>query len=234
MKLPSFNPHLGENREPVGLSRYLDTLLANMGVLLACNVLFVLFSLPVVTAGPALVALNRVCCNVLRGKKSSTADFMEAFKKNFRQGLVLSFTLLPLLVWLPYMAAAELQLWFETGSGAGALCFYTALYLAVLAVAVYLLPLTAHMTAPLPELLRNAALLCVSGKGYTVAATITTGFIFVAILLWLPNTLPLMLLVHFSFLAYNACFFSWKIMSRDIFDRYYERHPEQAERDSYY
>ena len=99
MKLPSFNPYLGNNTQPMGLSRYLDGLLTNMGTLLLCNLYFLLCCIPIITIGPSLLALNKVCTMLVRGKSvHATRDFFDAFRKNFKAGIVITFTVVPVLL----------------------------------------------------------------------------------------------------------------------------------------
>ena len=60
------------------------------------NILWILFSLPIITAGAAAAALYTVTLKMCRNKESYICrSFVKAFLKNFRQGT---------LIWLAYAA----------------------------------------------------------------------------------------------------------------------------------
>ena len=233
MKLPSFNPHLDKEASPIGLARYLHILFVNMWQFLVCNILFVLCSIPLITLGPSLIALTRVCCTVLRGKRvSPCANFFEAFKSNFRVGLLLSLAI-PLYIWTLYMGMAYFQLFLESGSFLFRALSFLLAYFLLNAYMQYLLPLLAYMNSDMYSVMRNAFILCFSGKLYTLFGALISALIFVCGILFLPKTLPLYITVYFSLFVYNMSFFGWKIADRDIFTPYYEAHPEESDRDGY-
>lgn len=60
-----------------------------VGELIQLNMLFVLCSLPVVTAGASAAALNYALWRRSEGMGNVTTDFLAAFRKNFRQAAVL-------------------------------------------------------------------------------------------------------------------------------------------------
>lgn len=233
MKLPSFNPYLSNNDRPIGLARYFDTLFTNIAPLLLCNLLFILCCLPVVTAGPALIALNRVACKALQHKSIHIADFWDAFKKNFSQGILITFTLIPLLLWTLYLCGATLQCYLNGDMTLLPFCGFLVTYFSLCCYSIYLLPMLAYMNSNFTTVLKNAFFLCFVGSGYTIGGGISTAIIFTLVLLYLPKSLPLILLIYFSLTVYNACFFAWKTMDREIFQPYYEQHPEQAKKDHY-
>lgn len=70
-------------------------LLTRMGNLMWLNVLTVVCSLPVITAGPALAALNTQVLKMVRDEDSGiTAGFFRSFARNFRQGVTVWLVLL--------------------------------------------------------------------------------------------------------------------------------------------
>lgn len=58
-------------------------------ILFGANVMFVLFSIPVVTAGPAWAAMYHVCLKTLRQDNSLNpfSEFWRGFRTNFRQAI---------------------------------------------------------------------------------------------------------------------------------------------------
>lgn len=67
------------------------------------NMLWILFSLPIVTMGAATIAVSAVTLHMVDEEEGNVgAEFMSAFKSNLRQGIVMSFfTLIP--IWALYI-----------------------------------------------------------------------------------------------------------------------------------
>lgn len=64
--------------------------LSRMGDLMLLNVLAVVFSLPVITAGASFTALHYVCLKLVRGEEGYLAkDFVKSFKQNFKQATII-------------------------------------------------------------------------------------------------------------------------------------------------
>ena len=60
------------------------------GLLIGANLMFLVFSFPVITAGPAFIALFTITLKTLRGQDvSPVKEFWRAFKANFRQGMLI-------------------------------------------------------------------------------------------------------------------------------------------------
>lgn len=68
----------------------LGRITSRLWILFGANILFVLFSIPVVTAGPAWVAMYYVCLKTLRVDSSLNpiTEFWKGFRTNFKQALI--------------------------------------------------------------------------------------------------------------------------------------------------
>ncbi len=75
-------------------------IMARIWVVVAANILFVLCTVPVITAGPAFAALHFTIMKMLRGDLDLNpfATFWEGFKTNFKQAAVTWLALLALAV----------------------------------------------------------------------------------------------------------------------------------------
>ena len=159
-----------------GLSSLTDVVLINIVTLIGC--------LPIVTAGAALTAANRVMSEMVRDAESYVIrTWWRSFKTNLRQSLVW---------WVPaalLLAGAWLQNWMLGGttnaSTAGAL---TALILVAILIITallgWILPLTAFFTNSALGHLGNAAALSMRYPGRTVLCLVVTfapALIFVAL-----------------------------------------------------
>ena len=130
-------------------------IMTRCGIVIAANLMFVLFSLPVVTGGAAWVALSHVMLKTLRGDGviNPFKQFWIGFRNNFKQATLYWVVLLLLVV----MGAMNVRLCTQFGG------FFTwvkyavyALGAAALVLTIYLFPTMAAFADTLPHLLRNA------------------------------------------------------------------------------
>ena len=65
-------------------------LMTRCGILIAANILFILFSIPIVTAGASFAALYYTMLKVLRGEDELNPfrTFWQGFRENFKQGTI--------------------------------------------------------------------------------------------------------------------------------------------------
>ncbi len=125
------------------------------GLLIGANLMFVLFSFPLITAGPALIALFTVTLKILRGRSDQNpfGEFWRAFKSNFKQGTLI--TLISFLI--IFIVISDVR--FLVDSAGFMRYFKYMVYLVsglLLVLLVHLLPVTAAFADTLPHLFRNA------------------------------------------------------------------------------
>ena len=130
-------------------------IMTRCGIVIAANLMFVLFSLPVVTGGAAWVALCHVMLKTLRGDGviNPFKQFWIGFRNNFKQATLYWVVLLLLVV----MGAMNVRLCTQFG-GLFTYVKYAvyALGAAALVLTIYLFPTMAAFADTLPHLLRNA------------------------------------------------------------------------------
>ena len=130
-------------------------LMTHVGIVVAANLLFVLFSLPLVTGGAALAALYHTMLKTLRGNGAVNPfrAFWTGFRTNFRQAtwVWLGALAFAVLVW------ADLRITAAAGGTLAALRYpLYALCLAVALLLAYFFPTLAAFDAPVPGLLRSS------------------------------------------------------------------------------
>ena len=123
-------------------------------ILFWSNVLFVLFSLPVVTAGPAWVAMYTVCLKTLRVDNSLNpfTEFWKAFRANFRQAF------LGFLGFLAIAAILVLDIMFVSRTDSIMRMFRWPVYLLagfLLLILFHVIPVMAAFSDTLKGLIRN-------------------------------------------------------------------------------
>lgn len=230
MNFWNFDPYRPpREKAPVGPARYLGSLFSSLGGLLLVNLAFLLCCLPVITIGPAMVALCRVCCNVLRGRTDALLSaFWKEFRRDLKRGVALTFTALPLLAWSAAATLAALE-----KQELPALTVLLAFLVMLVSFCSYLFLLVANTELSPLDLLRNSFILMLAGRQYSLAGAILTILLFGVQMLLLPRTLPILLLIGFSLVSYNSCFFAWKIADRYLFTPYYSAHPEEGVGEGY-
>ena len=91
----------------------LGRITSRLWILFGANVLFVLFSLPIVTAGPAWVAMYYVCLKTLRvdSTLNPIREFWKGFRMNFKQAFLgfLGFLVIAAILILDIMFVARTQ-----------------------------------------------------------------------------------------------------------------------------
>lgn len=130
-------------------------LMTRLGIIIAANLMFVLFSFPVLTAGAAYTALYHVMFKTLRGDGviNPFRQFWIGFKSNFKQSTICWLVILALLAF-GYMDVKICQ---QAGGFLGYFIYVLyALGIAGLIIALYLFPTMAAFSDTIPHLLRNA------------------------------------------------------------------------------
>lgn len=140
-------------------------ILAKLGTLIWLNVLTVVLTIPVITAGPALTALHSVTLKMVREEDGNiTASYFRSFRSNFRQGVC---------IWLILLAAAgltvlDLYLVVDRGLLYLRLPLFTVLAV-VIFLALYVFPILSHFANTVGQTLKNALILSLIRLPQTLA-----------------------------------------------------------------
>ncbi len=132
----------------------LGRITSRLWILFGANLLFVLFSLPVVTAGPAWVAMYYVCLKTLRVDNSLNpfVEFWRSFRLNFKQAF------LGFLAVLAIAAILVLDIMFVSRTQTAMRYFRWPVYLLsgfLLMVLFHVIPVMAAFSDTLKGLIRN-------------------------------------------------------------------------------
>lgn len=131
-------------------------LMTRFGIVIGANLMFVFFSLPVVTIGASYVALYHVMLKTLRGDGvlNPFVHFWQGFKSNFKQATIYW------VIFLALFAFGYVDVRFCQQMGGGVLQYFLyALYamgIIVVTVTVFLFPVMAAFADTIPHLIRNA------------------------------------------------------------------------------
>ena len=138
-----------DNESPFG------RLMTRIGVVVAANILFVIFSIPVVTGGAAFVALYHVMLKALRGDGviNPFKQFWAGFRNNFRQATLYWLALLALVAF----GAFDVRLC-NTFGGPFVYVKYAIFAMGGIAfiITLYLFPTMAAFANTIPNLMKSA------------------------------------------------------------------------------
>ena len=195
-------------RERRGIRLYFWNLWYNLMPLIMVNFLFVLCCIPVVTVGPALVALNRITCLLADGKMLiyPIREFWDAFRSNFKQGFLAG------LLGIGYFTAVSYCVWLLNQTGSTSLFLWMVLAFAVAAFAMcmlYVFPQIAMLKLELKQIFGNAVrLMLVRLKQSILGVLLSVAIILLPLVFW-PWTMLLYLVILFSASTLIACSFVW-------------------------
>lgn len=205
-------------REPPEI---LDRLFQNLFELLAANVLFIICSIPVITAGPAAAALERICCQIHREEKFSVVKtFFGAFGSFFGRGLFLSVVVLPLFV----ISGLSVFAFYSEGK-LGFMVVCGIMFLIASGMLQYLAPLISLTELPFEKQLKNALLLMVLCPGKTLLGAVGS-LLFLLLILWQPKLMiAFCLVIALGVHGYFRSYLAMQAAQKYIFDPYYASHP---------
>ena len=134
---------------------YFGRFMTKFGIIIAANIMFVIFSLPFVTIGAGLTALYHVMFKTLRsgGVVNPFKQFWTGFVTNFRQATI---------AWLLFVLfmgflTVDLQICAQAGGAVANIKFVIyAIGAAVVFLYLYLLPTMAAFEDTLPHLVKNS------------------------------------------------------------------------------
>lgn len=199
-----------------GVSGFVQTAVMNFTDLILLNLMFVLFSLPVITLSPALCALNEITDRMARDEPVyACRDYVAAFKRWVRRDFI-SAPLYLIAVAIGVFAFACYFSWAHTyaplyGAAVASLCAVTVLSLA--AVAYFPLLVKGWGRANAAKGAVRIALTRLDRTGPALLAAALPTAVCAALL---PYSLPLVLLFPFSLSTLAACYAMRGVHSADI------------------
>lgn len=193
---------------------YVFLIWTNIMDIFAANLLFLLFSIPVVTAPAALCALSRVMTVMIRnGACPVWREFIREFKESFWKGMALG------AVWAAWMAASY-------GAGRLGAPFAAAMLPALLGTvsACYAFPMAAGFVLRIRDIIKNSLLLLCGSPGNTLVLMLLCLLLYFIVAVLLPPSLPLMLLAGASAWQLAVC-----ITVKPAFEKYLMREKEKEQ-----
>lgn len=165
--------------------------------LLILNLLTLVLSLPLITLGPAVTAMNDIVIHIVRGEEGYTVKpYFQSFKANFKKGALLSLILVAAagLLYFDYLAALAFIPVMRIP--------IIAIGIIILAVAFYAFGLLARYENTFGATLKNAAMLAVGNFPRTLFMVVCTAGLWVLCINYFKIGFPVLLLFGLSLPCY--------------------------------
>jgi len=211
---PNFHregPGVDKNEpEKKGTSLFLHLLLNKFWDILKLNMIFILYSLPLVTIAPAFGAMTSITMSMVQNKHVFIfSDFHEAFKLNWKQSLACGIISTIMLVLL----STSILFYFKLSQNNAN--FYIILFLCIfitvlfLLASLYIYPLLTAVSLSLKDIFKNSLLLSIVCFKNTLIGALACGIILGLNVFFFPLTVPISLFITFSLLSFISSFTTW-------------------------
>jgi len=208
---PSFvreGPSIEKNEpQKKGMSLFFQLLIARFWDIIKLNMLFIIYSIPIVTIGPAFGAMTTITMSMVENKHIFIfSDFHEAFKANWKQSLICSFISCIAFILLNI----SLQFYFKLAQNNSMfyIVFFFCFFITVLfgLAWLYIYPLLTTVCLSLKDIFKNAILLSITCIKNTLLGALIYGIILGLNVFLFPLSLPLILILTFSLLSFISSF----------------------------
>ncbi|MGI5959464.1 MAG: YesL family protein [Massiliimalia sp.] len=202
--------------------------------LITLNLMYVLFCIPIITIGPATAAMSKILRDFSMERSVFLwSDFVEAFKKNFKQGLAME--IIDILV---FFVAITSCVFYSRWAGQNKVMYVPFVIVgAILIVAVmmnyFIFVMIPTLDMKLKAMIRNAFLLSILALKTNVCTLIFTLLFSFAVFFYLPAAIILVPTIYFSTLGFIIVFNSYQYLEKYIIQPYYEQTGERRP-DVYY
>lgn len=199
------------------LNKYFLHILRNHWVdLIELNLIFLLFSLPIVTIPASLMSLENA---IFQMQRDEYTGIVQNFIRKFRDLLLKSWIPGLFLILGCGICVAGIFFLHYTGRSAGTV-FLLAMVLIIvyifISVCRFVFVQTAILELPMISIFRNAVILSFSEVWANIAETVIMFLLNFLIVLTMPYTFPILLLFHISFCELISVVFARNAISRCI------------------
>ncbi len=203
--------------------------------LVMLNMLYVLFCIPIVTIGPATAGMTKILRNYAREEHAFVwGDFIETFKKNFKQSFL--FSLLDLFV-LTFLTLDLLSIQNVTNQvlstvSMAAILFSLTIWI-FMRYYIYTMMITFRLT--FRQLLKNAFIFCWAGFFRNLFLTAIIALI-TLLAVWYLGIIYLgffLLIIYFSLCGFLINFMTYPLIKKHMIDGFDPQTGERLEEEKY-
>ena len=214
----------GTAAPPCGWQRAGVMALTHFWKLVAVNVLFIVFSLPVITLPAAITALNRVCVIIYRdGNIFLWHEFRKEFCRSFARSLIPGFGFALLLFGGYFFMSLGNG---NSGRGIAAIVFWSLGILmsgtGLVAGEIFFIIISVLEIRNF-DAWKNAVILCFAGPVQSITILLIVAALAAAMAAMMPLGLVLLLLIGVVLVQYPICFIVYDLIERMILIPYKEQ-----------
>ncbi len=184
-----------------GIKRFFEIIARDFGDLVKLNFVFMLCCIPIVTIGPAIVALSAVMVKRVRDKPCYVIhEYKLAFKENFKRALPAGLIVMALL----FLSGFSILTYYGWHNSTGEMIYFiltsftVVLSIFITLASCYLFTLIAVVDLPLKVQLKNSVLLTIAFLPRSALILVTTAPFWILVLWFFPLTIILLPIYHFS------------------------------------
>lgn len=200
-----------------GLLLFSHLLISKFWDILKLNILFIIYSIPIITIGPAFGAMTSITMSMVQGKHIFIfSDFHEAFKANWKQSLIcgllnsMVFILLNISVPFYFKLSQDNYMFF--------FIFFFLLFISLLFALtwLYIYPLLTTVSLSIKDVFKNAFLLSIACFKNTLLGSLICWAILLINIILFPFSFPFILIFTFGFLSFIVSFTTWSGIQKYI------------------
>lgn len=191
-----------------GIELFFDLFAREFTSLIKLNIFFILSCIPIITIGPAIGAITAVTMKMVQDEPSDLLyDFREAFKKNWRYSFISGVLAVVVIFILWWVMRFYMQ---SDGVIYNLMISFTVVIGALIGIScIYVYPMIVKVELPLKTVLKNAFLLGIAYIKYSFPTFLLCAAIFEGSIIFIPFTLPIILLFTFSFISFISSSCAW-------------------------
>jgi uncharacterized membrane protein YesL len=200
-----------------GISLFFQLFIARFWDILKLNILFIIYSIPIITIGPAFGAMTAITMSMVQNKHIFIfSDFHEEFKANWKQSLTCGFISCIVFIFL------NISLLFYFKLAQNNTLFYIVLFFSIFITVLfglawlYIYPLLTTVCLSLQDIFKNAILLSIVCFKNSLLGALIYGTILGLNVFLFPLSLPLILILTFSLLSFISSFSTWSGIKKYI------------------
>ena len=198
--------------------------------LLHVNLIYFLFCLPVITIGPATVALTHVIRKFILEQPIFVFDeFLEAFKKNFKQGLFIG--IVDIIFIIAFVVSAIYRFQHMNHDTSFMNVMLTSITLAsgafIWMMHFYIYPQIAALTLSMNQIIKNSFYLTILGIKRNVFTLIISAVMVAAMVITIELSIFLLPILPAAWISFITVFISYPVIQKFIINPYYESRGEK-------
>jgi len=191
-----------------GLELFFDLFAREFTSLIKLNIIFILSCIPIITIGPAIGAMTTVTIKMVQDQPSDPFyDFREGFKKNWKSSFI-SGIIAVITMFISYLVIRFCML--SDGVIYNLVISIMIVIIVLLGVLwMYVYPMIVKVELPLKVIFKNAFLLSIANIKQSFVVFLLCVALFEGSILFMPFTLPIILLFTFSSISFISSFSAW-------------------------